>query len=80
VIRADELANWFGFAGEVVDELTAVNGGELDRVELCYPQDQYLEAIMRSVIVDGTLWTFSSSALRAHDLATLEQVAAVDLR
>ena len=78
-ISRDQFPNWFGLPAEVADELAAINGGELDRIEMCYSNDGWTEAIQRSLVVDNTLWTLSMRSLHANDLTTLEPLAAVEL-
>jgi hypothetical protein len=79
VVPIDETTNWFGV--DVGDELRAIDTEvDVERIEMCYPNGQYLHAIQRSIVIDGTLWTVSPSSLWAHDLVTLEPLAGVALR
>jgi hypothetical protein len=67
-VAIGDSVGWFGV--DVSEQLRAIDAGA-ERVELCHSQGNYLDAIQRSVIVDGTLWTLSPSWLWAHELATL---------
>ena len=75
VVTSDQFPNWFGNQTDVAAELAAI--GDFDRVEVCYPNDGWADAIQRSLVIDETLWTLSPSSLHAHDLATLTPRAAV---
>jgi hypothetical protein len=76
----DELGGWFGDPVRVADDLAALGAGAGARLELCYPQDVAWDlAIMRSVAVDGTLYTVSTRRLHAHDLATLDPIGSIDI-
>ncbi len=63
-------------APDVADDTTpwpgVDNGG---RIELCWPDDGYHEAIQRSLVIDGTLWTTTQSAIQANDLDGLGLLA-----
>jgi hypothetical protein len=79
-VRIDALGQWFGDPARVADELATLGAAADARLELCYPQDDgWDRAIMRSVAVDGTLYTVSTRELHAHDLATLTPIAAIDI-
>jgi hypothetical protein len=80
-VRIDALDQWwFGDPGRVAADLTALGAAADDRLELCYRQDDGWEAaILRSIAVDGTLYTMSTRQLHAHDLATLTPIASIDI-
>jgi hypothetical protein len=80
VVPATDIPAWVGGGDDFVAELTALNGGELARLEMCYPVDDWSDAIQRSVVIDDTLWTMSGRSLQANDLASLELLGAVALR
>ncbi len=80
LLTFDTLDQWFGDPTRVAGELTALGASADARLELCYPPDVGWDlTIMRSVAVDRTLYTVSTRELHAHDLATLQPLAVIDI-
>jgi hypothetical protein len=79
-IPFDQLTNWFGDPTRVMEVLTGLGAADGGRLELCYQGDDgWSEAVQRSVIVDGVLYTMSQTSLHANTLGTLELLGTVEI-
>ena len=78
VIPIDQIGAWYGTTA--ADDLAALGAGVDDRLETCWPDDGYQEAIQRSLVIDDTLWTFTPSAAQANALDGLAVLTHLSLR
>ena len=62
------------------DTVTWPGADDGDHIELCWPDGGDKEAIQRSLVVDGTLWTMTQSAMQANVLDGLAVLAQFPLR
>jgi hypothetical protein len=54
----------------------------VDRIEWCWQNggfNGYEERIIRTMVIDGQLWSLSNGQLQANDLSTLETTNTVNL-
>ena len=52
----------------------------LDRIEICYPDwNGFQTAVQRTMVIDNSLWTLSTSRVQSNDLGTLDRTEALDL-
>jgi hypothetical protein len=80
VIPASDIKFWVeneAVGGETMAELGIDDD---DRIELCWPDEYYVEQIQRSLVIDGTVWTMTPSALQANDLTSFDVLAHLSLR
>ena len=77
---ADELRYWFYDEGQADDVFERLGVGDDDFFEMCWRDDYYREQIERSLVIDGTLWTMTRSALQANDATTFEFLTQVPIR
>ena len=70
---------WLGDP-EVADDVISGLGDDGDRIEMCWPDGGYQEAIQRSLVVDGTLWTMTPSTIQATALDGLTALTQLPLR
>ena len=80
ILPLDRIQDWFGEPSVADDAITWPDADETDRIELCWPDDGHQDAIQRSLVVDGTLWTTTRSAIQANELDGLEVLARLPLR
>ena len=80
VVPIDELQYWFGDPGAAEEAIAGIGAGDGDRIEICWPDGGYQEAIQRSLVVDGTLWTMTPGAIQGNALDGLGVVATFGLR
>ena len=79
-IQGDQIDSWFWDAEARNRDLEVLGLRPGDVVELCWPDGGSQEAIQRSLIADGTLYTVSASTLQANDLDGLAVLGRVALR
>lgn len=79
-MSADDSQWWFADDATRETDLAAIDLGPDDTVEVCWPDGGYQEAILRSLVADGTLYTVSRTTLQANDLATLAVIGQVPIR
>jgi hypothetical protein len=79
-IPGDDIQYWFWDDQARDRDLVVLGLQPGDTVELCWPDGGQAEAIQRSLVADGTLYTMSPSTLQANDLATLDIVGQVPVR
>jgi hypothetical protein len=80
VIPFDQLTSWFGDPTAVIEVLDTLGRVEGGRLELCYQGDDgWSEAVQRSVVANGVLYTMSPSYLHANELATLDLLGTVGI-
>ena len=79
-IPADQIQHWFWDETARERDLAVLDLRPDDVVELCWPDGGHQEAILRSIVADGVLYTVSPSSLQGNDLATLAVVGQVPLR
>ncbi|MFW2333751.1 beta-propeller domain-containing protein [Ilumatobacter sp.] len=75
----DDVQYWIGDP-EVADDVISGLGDDGDRIEMCWPDGGYQEAIQRSLVVDGTLWTMTPSTIQATALDGLTALTQLPLR
>lgn len=80
VISGDDIRYWLGDESSVDTVLAQIGATTDDRFEICYPDNYYHEAIQRSLVANGVLWTMSPAALQANDLDSLAPLVQFDLR
>ena len=80
VIPVDELAGWYGDGAATEADLAAIGADGDDRIEICWPDGGYQEAIQRSLVIDDTLWTITPSAAQANALDGLGVITQISLR
>ena len=76
----DQIAQWFWDDESRERDLAVLDLQPDDRVESCWPDGRFREAIHRSLVADGVLYTVSASMLQANDLTSLDLVGHVELR
>ena len=79
-IPVDELAGWYGDNAATEADLAAIGADSGDRIEICWPDGGYQEAIQRSLVIGGTLWTITPSAAQANALDGLGVITQISLR
>lgn len=79
-IPLDDLQYWIGDPAAADDAIAKLGADGGDRIEICWPDGGYQEAIQRSLVVDGTLWTTTPSAIQANAIDGLGVVAQFPLR
>lgn len=78
-IGAGDMQWWFWDDETRERDLAAIGLDPDGRIEICWP-DGYQEAIQRSLVVDGVLYTTSPSTIQANDLDSLEVLGQTSLR
>ena len=78
-IPLDDIQYWFE-SSDVADDVISGLGSEGDRIEICWRDGGYHEAIQRSLVVDGTVWTMTPSTLQANALDGLSTLTQLRLR
>jgi uncharacterized secreted protein with C-terminal beta-propeller domain len=81
---ADDAQNmfWFGEDGLGNTNEFPVDLEGVDRIEWCWQDggfNGYEERIIRTMVIDGQLWSLSNGQLQANDLSTLETTNTVNL-
>lgn len=72
-VPTDEVQYWYSGEPEI-------DVAQFDRIEFCYQDwDGYRTAILRTLVIDGSLWTLAPERIQSNDLSTLERTAAIDL-
>ena len=79
-IPVEQLEDWYGNADTAAADLAAIGAEQGDRIEICWPDGGYEEAIQRSLVVDDTLWTTAFSTIQANRLDGLDIVTQLSLR
>ncbi len=73
-IPLDEI-DFYYWDGDVTIDTTG-----LDRIEICYPDwNGFQTAVQRTMVIDNSLWTLSTSRVQSNDLGTLDRTEAIDL-
>jgi hypothetical protein len=49
-----------------------------DRIEICYPNEDWRTTIQRSLVIDDTIWTMSQRGLQGNDAGTLGFVDGIE--
>ncbi len=69
-----------GLYCERAEWLDASEIGITDTIEICWPEGPGQDPVVRTLVINDTLWSLSWSRLQANDLSTLESGAFVELR
>ncbi len=79
-IPARDLVHWYRDPATAEAEFAAIGLSDDGRVEICWPDGYYHDAIQRSLVIGGTLWTMSPTTLQGNLLDGLAVTARIDLR
>lgn len=83
VIPVDEFADWWGLGqqeAQTILDAVGVDEGD-ERIEWCWQDGgiDWNKQIRRTLVIEGSLWTLSNSALQSNDLGSLDQQTRIDL-
>jgi hypothetical protein len=79
-IALADLQYWFGNPDDAATTIESLGAAQGDRVEMCWPDGGYQEAIQRSLVIDGALWTTTPATIQANDLDSLAVLSQFPLR
>ena len=75
---AEELEWMIWNSEELDDTIERLGVDPDDRIEICYPNEDWRTTIQRSLVIDDTIWTMSQRGLQGNDAGTLGFVDAVE--
>ncbi|NNE12472.1 MAG: hypothetical protein HKN41_09540, partial [Ilumatobacter sp.] len=80
VIPMPDLQYWYGDPAIAEELAERLGTNDDDRIEMCWPDGGYEEAIQRSLVIDDTLWTMTPGTLQANELDGLDRLTTISLR